>query len=102
MDNLPELFTRKDVAMRWGVSERTVTQWINSGRLGCLREGRWIRILREHVEAFENACARPATDTQPVQLFRGRSAPDTSPSEKQIFDRLSKLTAKPDRRGIDR
>lgn len=52
----PELtafFTRKQLAARWQVSERTVDAMIAAGGVGAVQIGRAVRIAREEVERCE-------------------------------------------------
>lgn len=51
-------FIIEEVALRWGVSVRTVGNLVRSGALGCFRPGSGrgvIRISEEHITAYEQA-----------------------------------------------
>ncbi len=47
--------TKQQVAEQFGVSVRTVEEWMASGRIAYLKMGRLVKFTRAHVEAFEKA-----------------------------------------------
>ncbi len=49
----PKLLTVPEVAARWGVTPRTVRNWISSGELPAIKRGRAIRIPENSL--YENA-----------------------------------------------
>lgn len=48
-----DVFTREEVADRWGVNVRTITREIERGRLRAFRVGRCVRIPVSAVEEYE-------------------------------------------------
>ena len=53
---IKELFTCKEVAARYNVSEDTVWRWIRTGRLNAVKiNSRNYRITMEALEAFEKS-----------------------------------------------
>lgn len=53
---IKELFTCKEVAARYNVSEDTVWRWIRTGRLNAVEiNSRNYRITMESLEAFEKS-----------------------------------------------
>ena len=54
------LMTKRDIAERAGVSERTVERWVSSGDLPCLRRGRWLRFTEAMYERFLRESKRQA------------------------------------------
>lgn len=55
MDEQEKLYTVKDVAERFGVSHRTVLNWINDGEIAFYRVGRErgvIRIGEHHIQEY--------------------------------------------------
>jgi excisionase family DNA binding protein len=67
---MPKYYTPKEVAEELRVSERSVYDWLTTGRLGAVRAGKYWRIRREDIEAFMQqganspaaAPARPAAE----------------------------------------
>lgn len=51
-DGLPEVLTVSEVTDFLRVAKRTVYQEIETGRLGCFRVGRAIRVTREQLENY--------------------------------------------------
>jgi excisionase family DNA binding protein len=49
----PTLLTVETVAVRWGVTSRTVRNWIASGELPAIKRGRAVRIPENAI--YENA-----------------------------------------------
>lgn len=53
-----QVFTTKEVAEKYNVSEFTVTKWIREGKLKAIRTGEkgHYRIKQEHLDEFEKSC----------------------------------------------
>lgn len=48
-----EVFTREEVAARWGVNVRTIAREIERGNLTAFRVGRCVRIPLSAIEEYE-------------------------------------------------
>ena len=91
--SLKDLNTVKQVAVYWGISERTVKNFMKTRRLGYLKLGHLTRITKGHVVAFEEQNERPAIPPEPR---RPKSMDGHFPvrSERQVMERLKKILAK--------
>lgn len=56
--NSPEYVAPKVIASRYGVSARSVANWVSSGKLPAIRVGKQIRIrLQDAIAVFERPAA---------------------------------------------
>lgn len=65
MERTKKLYTVNDIAERWGITTKTVTQMLRAGKLRAFRAGREWRVTQEALDAYERGERPTNTDRTP-------------------------------------
>lgn len=77
---IPDFFSPRELATRWGLGLSTVTRWLLAGRLPCVKFGyKCIRVSRESVLAFEKKHAIKAKGKNPSRGSQRTTPPIAQP-----------------------
>jgi len=67
-----EYLTKKQLAEKYGVSARTIQEWMSAGRIGFIKVGGWVRFTPAQVEVFEQEHTYKPITTQGPGRSRNR------------------------------